>query len=1049
MSAAPRPRPGELLRAAAALLTLVALVAGLPLLLYRLAGSPVPSHLPGWHQVGHALLSRDSGELFLGAVRDVSWLAWAGFTAAVLAELQAAVRGRPAPRLRLAGLQPLAARLVTLALLTASAPVAAVAAMQPPPAAATTVAAAVAGAPPSSASPVAGPAAMPSGQVTSMGFYQLITVHPGDCLWTIARHYLGVGDRYAEIVRLNIGHAMGDGQVFTDPSVILPGWVLQVPGGARPGEATLPPRVRHGGGASHAAHPSGEPRFRRPHPAAASPAPPPLAGRRGDPVSRPGAPARPAGLASPGGAAGTTGAAGPAGPGATAAAGHASEATRRGPEAQLVVFAAGMLAGGVLSALGSMRHRQRQARRPGRRIPLPASAPVIEAERRMAASQPAQPASALRAALSELGARLAAAGQQIPEIAALRVLPTGLELLLASPAPAPPPEPFTVPGGRQGTAWHLALPEDAPPADTDPGPAGDLLPGLLTLGVDQDGYVLVDLEHLRVTTVDGPGELTGPLLAAAAAELATTELAGWYDLILVGYDELHATGTRVTCCASLDQALDLLAAKAVALHRSLADAIPADVRMLRLTDPGNEDWALAVLVSRIPATPGQLSLLLDLAAEPGGIAALLPGGATPPGHLRPASIEVSTAGDADGTLLARIDQLHLDAWRQPLTEADYLALASLFELAADEADVSADEPPYDGSLWLPADRDARLADGPASDTADHDEPADDAPGDDGYASEGDPADGSYPAGDDWPADDGHSAEGDLPGTGLPGAGRPPGEPAEQSDPALDPPGGTGPAGGQAPDAGPALRIGVLGTFTVNGRPAALQPSQSQLILSLALGGHEGLSNQQLCYLLGADPDHPKPADSLRQLIVRTRRQLGRAPDRREWIEHLGAGQYALHPQTRFDWHEFDALAAEGIGQRDAARLRQALRLIRGQPFAGCYHWSIDVALIETVRAQITDAAEALSALELAAGDRAAAARAARAGLAADSSAEQLWRALMRAEHVAGNLAGVREAWRRCLDQIAEIAPGAEPHPQTAVLYRKLTERADQLSAPLG
>ena len=104
--------------------------------------------------------------------------------------------------------------------------------------------------------------------------------------------------------------------------------------------------------------------------------------------------------------------------------------------------------------------------------------------------------------------------------------------------------------------------------------------------------------------------------------------------------------------------------------------------------------------------------------------------------------------------------------------------------------------------------------------------------------------------------------------------------------------------GRRQDEGASLRIGVLGTFTVNGAPAALQPAQSQLILALALNGRDGLSNAQLCYLLGADPDHPKPSDSLRQLIVRTRRQLGRAPDGREWIEHLGAGQYALHPQTR-------------------------------------------------------------------------------------------------------------------------------------------------------
>jgi hypothetical protein len=44
---------------------------------------------------------------------------------------------------------------------------------------------------------------------------------------------------------------------------------------------------------------------------------------------------------------------------------------------------------------------------------------------------------------------------------------------------------------------------------------------------------------------------------------------------------------------------------------------------------------------------------------------------------------------------------------------------------------------------------------------------------------------------------------------------------------------------------------------------------------------------------------------------------------------------------------------------------------------------------------------------------------------------------MRAEHAAGNLSGVREAWKRCLDAIAEIAPDGEPHPGTAALYQEL------------
>jgi DNA-binding SARP family transcriptional activator len=130
-----------------------------------------------------------------------------------------------------------------------------------------------------------------------------------------------------------------------------------------------------------------------------------------------------------------------------------------------------------------------------------------------------------------------------------------------------------------------------------------------------------------------------------------------------------------------------------------------------------------------------------------------------------------------------------------------------------------------------------------------------------------------------------------------------------------------------------------------------------------------------------------------------------------------------------------------MAARDAGELRDALALVRGQPFTGCYHWWLDLAFVETVRAQIVDAAELLASLELAAGDASASARAARAGLAGDVAAEQLWRALMRAEHVAGNLSGVREAWNHCLGVIADIAPAGEPHPDTAALYQELLRNA--------
>jgi DNA-binding SARP family transcriptional activator len=147
----------------------------------------------------------------------------------------------------------------------------------------------------------------------------------------------------------------------------------------------------------------------------------------------------------------------------------------------------------------------------------------------------------------------------------------------------------------------------------------------------------------------------------------------------------------------------------------------------------------------------------------------------------------------------------------------------------------------------------------------------------------------------------------------------------------------------------------------------------------------------------------------------------------------------LHPEATLDWSRFRAQVASG----HADDLRAAISLINGQPFTGSYFWWIDIPLIETVRAEVVDAAEALAEFELTSGSPRAAARAARAGLMAEASAEQLWRVVMRAEHAAGSLAGVNEAWRRCLDAIEDIAPGGEPHPDTAALYRQLTMTAHQ------
>jgi nucleoid-associated protein YgaU len=59
-----------------------------------------------------------------------------------------------------------------------------------------------------------GPATDVPDSATAYGA-RVITVQSGDCLWSIAQRYLGAGDLYPEIARLNYGRQMTDGEVFS------------------------------------------------------------------------------------------------------------------------------------------------------------------------------------------------------------------------------------------------------------------------------------------------------------------------------------------------------------------------------------------------------------------------------------------------------------------------------------------------------------------------------------------------------------------------------------------------------------------------------------------------------------------------------------------------------------------------------------------------------------------------------------------------------------------------------------------------------------------
>ncbi|MBT2235569.1 tetratricopeptide repeat protein [Nonomuraea sp. NEAU-A123] len=204
----------RLLRALAASAVLLAVVVGFPVMFYKVAGLPLPDHLPSQEQIESTLAAPDDGTLFVAALELVAWGAWAAFSFSVSCEIIANVRGRRlVPQLPgLRGMQRLAAYLVASASLAVIAPSVSNAAAAPP---------VVSMAP---VHPLDQPVTTepPSRE-------RVYHVKEGDSLWKIADKELGTPRRWPKIWKQNAGSRQPEGQTFRNPAVIQPGWKLRLP----------------------------------------------------------------------------------------------------------------------------------------------------------------------------------------------------------------------------------------------------------------------------------------------------------------------------------------------------------------------------------------------------------------------------------------------------------------------------------------------------------------------------------------------------------------------------------------------------------------------------------------------------------------------------------------------------------------------------------------------------------------------------------------------------------------------------------------------------
>jgi nucleoid-associated protein YgaU len=1063
------------LRGLLALLALLALLVGVPTALIALRGNPLPDAELNAGALLDVLTRPDDGSLFLAALTWVAWIGWASFAVSVLVEVPAQLRGLPSPHLPALGLQQrTASALVAGATLLFTVPLTVLAnpaLAEPAPAAAipasstatpraTTDAAPRAENPPtdpnagSTTSPAAPTYTVLAGdslwqiaadrlgdgarylEIAQLNYGALqpdglqlttdhwlrpgwtltlpadatvspldtapagqVVVEPGDTLWNIAAETLGDGSRYDEIAAASTG-LQSDGDRLTDPDLIRPGWQLTIPGAAKSPSSAPPDQ------------PTQLPV--EPH-VACGPLHPPTAEQ---PASTTGSLEQDTGgtdHTAPADATGTDTA-------GTRAAGTDAEASGDLDDSDLadVVRTAGgvgaLLAAGLLALLGARRVRQQRQRRPGQRIAMPpAELAPTELDLRLVENPDAL--ARVDQTLRTLSALLGEADRSLPPLRLVRLHAEQLELYLAVPATLPAP--FT--GTADPTVWILD--SDAPLLPTAeltnvPAP----YPSLVTIGHDlDDAHVLVDLEHLGALAIDGDAERSIAVLAALAAELATSRWADDLQVTLVGCLPTlpAALGTgRVRHVPSLEELLPALEHRATDVRSALGSQQLDDLLAARTTAPQYERpgdaWTpeIVLVAGTIdPLARARLDKVLHHLPR-AGVAAVT----TAPSEPSEWTLRLNTDSDADA--VAVLAPINLTLRPQVLTSTDLNQLLGLIAVA--------DQPPT-----------SPASDAPAMDTH---EPAvrelgshlgsDLEPQNDVAATSTAPVaflpvpSGPPPARDtaDTQADGDNTSSVEN-SAGLDIAGKSAANEAETAE---------------AVESAPLVQ--VLGPVEIRDARGPVEQSKRRQLTEIAafLALHPGADHHGLSEAIW--PGARAVENTRNTALSKLRRWLGADDGGDDYVPRVVENGYRLHPHVRTDWHRWQELLPGGPEQASTATLAAALDLVRGKPFAGVnprrYAWA-EPDRQEMISA-IVDVAHELALRALLDGNAPLARRAAAAGLHADPGAELLWRDALKAEWLAGDLTGLATT----ADRLSALADelGDDLEPETLELLDELLGR---------
>jgi len=871
-------------------------------------------------------------------------------------------------------------------------------------------------------------------------------VEPGETLSEIAADELGDAQAYPELFDASTSTTQPDGSRLVDPDLIHPGWTITIPadnaGTPEHSEQETPaPEQQPESPAEDAApvEPAPEPApekvapeqpsQEKPEAAAPTPAPP-------APESE--APSQPSEAETPGEASKQDPADG------QTADEQASDSVDEGFAVRTAAGVGALLAAGVLGLLAVRRARQQRRRKPGQPMTMP-EGETLHAEEELRAIADPVSVEFVDLALRGLAVDCTEQGRPLPKVRAARLTADAFDLYLAEPAVLPAP--------WQGSEDHIVwtLPGDAesqlpPPEPADiPAP----YPALVTLGHDdEDGHVLVDLEYLGALGITGGDESTiRQVMAALAVELATSRWADDLQVTIVGaYAELEdglETG-RVRYMPAIGRLLDELQHRATRDREELVSRWAGDLNHARVTGAVPGAWTPEILLIPGDVNPAQREKIETLVAELPrvALAAVTSGPSVGEWNIR-----------MTGTQTAVLEPYGLGLRPQMLDDATYSQVLQALAVADEEPEATTWEAQPEPTLAevdevishtahtpvlkVPTEPVTPPADEISSPKSGEDGPHDPA---EAYAAAADEDAVSSATVDDQESVTPASGSDVIPvgsasNDEATGVDQTVVDEAETAPAELEEP--TEAEVALLPKRGPQiLMLGPVGV--VDAVDALVEPTRRNRLTELAtiISTHPGCDHTTIdeCYYPGK-----VVSDNTRNTqMSKLRKWFGKTAEGDDFLPRYAAQvRYRFHPDVTSDWDRWQQLLPEGPAGAASGDIEEALKLVRGQPFAGVsarrYSWT--ETLKQQMIAAIIDAAYELTRRQLIDGRWLAAESTALIGLRVEPGVEALWRMRLISIHARGNT----DELERVTDQLLTLAEdwGGDLEPETEELLEQL------------